>query len=226
MHIEVLVEDSSGKRLLEFLLPSLIGDYGNPHTYRIISYRGIGHIPKGLHSVSDPAKRILLDRLPGVLQGNARTPGIDATLIVVDSDRRNCADFLQELHGVLQRCNPAPTALFRLAIEEIEAWYFGDRSALLEAYPNAKSPILNAYIQDSICDTWERLADAIYPGGSAALKQAGWPLPGQIKHEWAERIGPLLQPDRNKSPSFKKFREGLQRLVNEGSDSVATDHAG
>jgi hypothetical protein len=31
-----------------------------------------------------------------------------------------------------------------------------------------------------------------YPGGSAAIKKAGWPLPGQVKHEWAERIGRIV----------------------------------
>ncbi|GHU13280.1 hypothetical protein AGMMS50225_23020 [Betaproteobacteria bacterium] len=72
---------------------------------------------------------------------------------------------------------------------------------------------MSRYIQDSACDTWELLADAIYPGGAAAIKRKGWPLPGQIKHEWAERIGPFLDPDRNLSPSFGKLRDGLRRLI-------------
>jgi hypothetical protein len=59
------------------------------------------------------------------------------------------------------------------------------------------------------------LADAVYPGGSVAIKKAGWPLPGQVKHQWAERIGPLLDPDSNGSPSFGKLRDGLRRLVAE-----------
>jgi hypothetical protein len=73
--------------------------------------------------------------------------------------------------------------------------------------------VLGRYIQDSACDTWELLADAIYPGGVAAVKKVGWPLPGQVKHEWAEKIGPLLDPDRNVSPSFCKFRDGIRRLI-------------
>ena len=103
--------------------------------------------------------------------------------------------------------------MFRLAIEEMEAWYFGDETALLKAYPKAKKDIINRYEQDSVCATWEVLADAVYPGGSAAVKKAGWPLPGQIKHEWAEKIGPLLSPDRNVSPSFGKLRDGLRQLI-------------
>jgi hypothetical protein len=103
--------------------------------------------------------------------------------------------------------------MFRLAIEEMEAWYLGDRPALLGAYPRAKAAVLNGYVQDSTCDTWETLADAVYAGGSAAIKKKGWPLPGQVKHEWAERIGPRMVLDRNVSPSFCKFRDGVRSLA-------------
>ena len=103
--------------------------------------------------------------------------------------------------------------MFRLAIEEIEAWYFGDRGALLAAYPKAKPDVLGRYVQDSICGTWELLADAVFKGGMAAIKKDGWPLSGQVKHEWAKKIGPFMNPDRNMSPSFRKFRDGLRRLA-------------
>ena len=213
MHIEILVEDSSGQTLLETLVPKILGAQGDPHTWRIHFYKGIGRIPKNLNAGGDPAKRILLDQLPKLLRGYGRTPGIDAVVVVLDSDRRDCVDFLAELKALAAGCNPAPNTLFRIAVEEMEAWYFGDRQALLSAYPRAKADVLNRYQQDSVCETWERLADAIYPGGSAAIKKAGWPLPGQVKHEWAEKIGPLLEPDQNISPSFGKLRDGLRRLA-------------
>lgn len=215
MHIEILVEDASGEKLLESLLPKLLGTPGEPHTWRVHAYKGIGRIPKNLHAGGDAAKRILLDQLPKLLRGYGKTPGIDAVVVVLDSDRRNCVDFLAELNALVAGCNPAPNTLFRIAIEEMEAWYFGDRQALTEAYPKAKVEALQRYQQDSVCGTWELLADAIYPGGSAAIKKVGWPLPGQVKHEWAEKIGPLLELDRNTSPSFGKLRDGLRRLVAE-----------
>lgn len=215
MHIEILVEDSSGEKLLEAVLPKLLGEYGDPHTWNMHSYKGIGRIPKNLKSGADAAKRILLDQLPRLLQGYGKTPGIDAVVVVLDTDKRNCVDFLAELKALAAGCNPAPNTLYRLAIEEVEAWYLGDRQALTDAYPRAKADVLNRYVQDSVCDTWELLADAIYPGGSAAIKKAGWPLPGQVKHEWAENIGPLLEPDRNVSPSFCRLRDGLRRLASE-----------
>lgn len=138
MHIEILVEDSSGERLLDCLLPQILGPQGEPHTWRVHPYKGIGRIPPGLKTTADPAKRVLLDQLPKILRGYGKTPGIDALL-----------------------------------------------------------------------------ADAIHPGGAVAVKKAGWPLPGQLKHEWAEKIGPEMNIEHNASPSFCKLREGLRRLIGE-----------
>lgn len=218
MHIEILVEDASGEKLLDALLPKFFGIQGDPHTWRVHGYKGIGRIPKNLNAGGDPAKRILLDQLPRLLSGYGKTPGIDAVVVVLDSDQQNCIDFLAELKALAANCKPASNTLFRIAIEEMEAWYFGDQKALTAAYPKVKVDVLHRYTQDSVCGTWELLADAIYPGGSATIKKAGWPLPGQVKHEWAERIGPLLDPDRNVSPSFGKLRDGLRRLVAEADN--------
>lgn len=213
MHIELLVEDSSGALLVETLLPRVIGPQGSPHSWRVHAYKGIGRLPKGLKGGSDPAKRALLDQLPRLLAGYGKTPGIDAVVVVLDSDERNCNEFLAELRSLLGRCDPAPDTLFRLAIEEMEAWYLGDRAALMAAYPRAKKDVLGRYKQDSVCGTWELIADAVHPGGAVAVKKAGWPLPGQLKHEWASRISPHMDVAANQSPSFCKFRDGLRRLA-------------
>jgi hypothetical protein len=213
MHIEVLVEDSSGEKLLAQLLPQILGEQGVLHTWRLKSYKGVGRIPHGLTAKADPAKRMLLDQLPRLLQGYGKTPGIDAVVVVVDTDRRDCKAFLQELKSLVANCNPAPRTLFRLAIEEMEAWYLGDRTALLKAFPRAKREVLDRYVQDSVCGTWELLADAVHAGGVAAIKNVGWPLPGQLKHEWAEKIGPFMSLHKNNSPSFGKLRDGLVKLI-------------
>jgi len=213
MHIEFLVEDTSGEKLLQLLIPQILGEQGDPHTWRLHAYKGIGRIPKGMTTIGDPAKRILLEQLPKLLRGYGKSPGIDAVVVVLDSDRRDCVDFLKELKNLASDCSPPANTLFRVAIEEMEAWYLGDRNAVLQAYPRAKKEVLQRYVQDSICGTWELLADAVYPGGSAAIKKEGWPLPGQVKHEWAETIGPFMSLTVNESPSFMKFRDGLLRLV-------------
>ncbi len=213
MHIEFVVEDTSGEKLLQLLIPQILGEQGEPHTWRLHAYRGIGRVPRGLTTTADPAKRILLDRLPRLLRGYGKTPGVDAVVVVLDSDRRDCSALLAELKSLVAHCTPCPNTLFRLAIEEMEAWYFGDNKAVLQAYPRARRDVLARYVQDSVCGTWELLADAVYPGGSAAIKKQGWPLPGQVKHEWAEMIGPFMSLAGNVSPSFNKFRDGLLQLV-------------
>jgi len=213
MHIEILVEDTSGGKLLESVLPKILGEQGEPHTWRVHSYKGIGRIPKNLKAGDDSRKRILLDQLPRLLRGYGNDPGTDAVLVVLDADRRNCVEFLTELKTLAAGCKPAPNTLFRIAIEEMEAWYFGDRQALIAAYPKAKGEVLRHYEQDSVCGTWELLADAIYPGGASVIKKIGWPESGRVKCEWAERIGPLLDLERNVSPSFGKLRDGLRRLI-------------
>lgn len=213
MHMEVLVEDGSGAKLIGTLLPKFIGPHGEPHTWRVHDYKGIGRLPRGLESRVDPAKATLLDRLPAILAAHGRSTGVDAVVVVVDSDQRNCRDFLAELNQVLKRCRPAPHTLFRLAIEETEAWLLGDLPALFAAYPRAKKDIVRRYRQDSVCGTWECLADAVHPGGATAIKGVGWPLPGQVKHEWVEQIAPRMDVERNMSPSFCKLRDGLRKLV-------------
>ncbi len=213
MHIEILTEDSSGQRLLEHLLPKVIGPHGQPHTWRLHAYRGIGRIPAGLSATSDPSKRILLTELPRLLRGYMNTPWVDAVVVVLDADHRDCVAFLAELTALAASCDASRLVMFRLAIEEIEAWYLGDRAALQHAYPKARMRVLDGYVQDSVCGTWEIMAEAMHAGGVHAVKRAGWPLPGQLKHEWAERIGPLLDPENNLSPSFGKFRDGVRRLA-------------
>lgn len=213
MHLEVLVEDASGKILLDCLLPKILGEQSENHTWRVHNYKGVGRLPRNLQTSSDPAKRILLEQLPRLLRGYGRTPGIDAVVVVVDNDKRDCAQFLSELANLLASCDPTPNTLFRLAIEEIEAWYFGDRQALLAAYPQIKIKVLDEYVQDSLCDTWEKLADAVHPGGRSAIEKIGWPKSGEVKCQWAQQIGPYMIVERNRSQSFRKFYDGLLQLT-------------
>ena len=217
MHFEILVEDASGKIALESILEKILGSNRQNYTYRIISYKGIGRIPKDLRGTVDPQKRILLDRLPKVLRGYGKSfqysPAAVVVVVVVDLDDKDCLLFKQKMLGILNACNPQPTTLFRIAIEEGEAWLLGDHNAVKSAYPRAKEQVLNAYVQDSICGTWEKLADAVYPGGSKKLEQLGWPHTGQAKCEWANSIAPHLDVESNQSKSFQVFRDGIRNLM-------------
>ena len=215
MHFEVLIEDQSGGIALDVLLEKILGENRKPHSWRLHSYKGVGRIPKNLRSVPDRKRRLLLEQLPSLLRGYGRSlqPGRACVVVVVDLDSRNCVTFKQDLLRVLNTCNPRPTTLFRIAIEECEAWLLGDPAAVKAAYPNVKDAVLNGYTQDSICGTWEVLADAVHPGGSTQLKRAGYPIAGRAKCEWARRITPLVDVNRNRSKSFQVFRDGVKRLA-------------
>ena len=214
MHFEFLVEDASGKIALSALVPKILKSNSGGHTFRIIAYRGIGKVPKGLRSGANVQARMLLDQLPRLLQGygQAQRNFPAAVVVVVDLDRRDRHAFDLEWTGVLNSCEPAPVTLFGVAIEEMEAWLLGDRAALLRAYSRAKPRVLAGYEQDAICDTWELLADAIHAGGAAALKKEGWPAPGRAKCAWATAVAPHMDVETNQSPSFQAFRDGVRGL--------------
>ena len=89
----------------------------------------------------------------------------------------------------------------------------GDRQALREAFPSLKEAVLESYTQDSICGTWERLADAVYKGGSQALARLNWHDRGREKCIWAEKIGPHMDIKSNLSPSFNYFVRKVKELT-------------
>ncbi len=216
MHFEILVEDQSGKRMLDILVPRIIGD---SHTFRVMGFRGIGRLPKGMKSNSEPRKRILLDQLPRLLRAYGQTfahyPAdyVATVFVVCDLDDRCLNAFRTDLLGLLHRCNPAPEAHFCIAVEEGEAWFLGDLNAIKSAYPNAKKLILKNYRNDSICGTWEMLADALYLGGSQALKAMGWKIVGREKSIWADQISPHMDIEQNDSASFCYFRDKMRSFI-------------
>ena len=219
MHFEVLVEDQSGKIALETIMCNILGQNHTKHSWNIFAFKGIGHIPKNLYSVPDPKKQTILDKLPAILRayGKGLPYDLASVVVIVDLDDRDCVDFKQELVAVLHACNPAPRTLFRIAIEEGEAWLLGDRPAVKLAYPSAKNSVLDDYSQDSICGTWETLADAVYSGGSISLKKHGYPDIGRVKCEWASTISAHVDVDSNQSPSFQVFRDGVRNLAAMGT---------
>lgn len=215
MHFEILVEDLSGKIALEIIIPKIIHE---PHTFKVHSYKGIGRIPPGLTKSSDSQKRILLNQLPKLIQGYGKTFASypsdysAAVIVICDLDNRCLKEFRRELLNCVERCEVKPKVFFCIAIEEGEAWYLGDIKAIKAAYYKAKDAILTSYTNDSICGTWEKLADAIYKGGSKSLSKQGYQVIGKEKAEWAKNISPHLDVENNQSPSFCYFRDKLKML--------------
>ena len=179
------------------------------------SFRGKGRLPDNLYEAPSPKNQQLLNNLPSLLRGLGRSleESTSAVVVVVDLDDDDCLKFKQDLLDVLNTCNPRPRTLFRIAIEESEAWLLGDRPAIRAAYPNARDAVLSAYAQDSICGTWEVLADAVHQGGAARLRQLGFPADGEAKCDWARNIAPRMNVDSNQSKSFQVFRDGVRNLA-------------
>jgi Domain of unknown function (DUF4276) len=215
MHFEILVEGQSDITALEPLLTKILGPYRQPHTWRIHKHRGIGRLPDDSAAKPNPKDPTLLHNLPSKLRayGKSLQDG-EAVVVLLDlDDRPDCNSFKQSLTNLLSDCNPAMKSLFRRAIEELEAWFLGDNTALTSAYPGANNIVLAGYIQDSQCGTWEKLADAVYPGGHAALKKQGQMQCLKQKRIWARDIAPNMDIENNISPSFQQFRDGLRNLA-------------
>ena len=224
MHFEILVEGQTENTALSSgILEQILGKYREPHTWKIHPHQGIGKLPDDLLATPNPKDRTLLHNLPDRLRGYSKRLAlgdysVSAVLVLVDLDNRpDCIAFKQTLVDILKVCEPPPNALFRIAIEELEAWFLGDVAAIRAAYPDAKLDILENYQQDSICGTWEWLAEAVHPGGLQALQNKGKRSPTVLaqKRQWAARITPHMDINQNVSPSFNAFKTGLEKLLHE-----------
>lgn len=212
MHFEILIEDSSGKEALTILMPKILSE---EHTFKIQAYKGIGHIPKSL-KIPDAKTTTLLTKLPRLINGYANSlKNYPAVLFIIcDLDNKKLKEFKAQLIDILNKCQNKPITEFCIAIEEGEAWLLGDIQAIKSAYPNAKDSILSSYKNDSVCGTWEILADAIYEGGSNKLSENGFQEIGKAKTEWAQKICPYMDINNNRSPSFNYFKDKLYEFMN------------
>ena len=128
MHIEFLLEERSAEVALEIILPKILPDD--------VSFKC--HVFEG--------KQDLLKNLPMRLNGYSRwIPDNWRIIVLIDKDRENCDKLKTQLENAAQiagldtKSNSLPIGEFkvvnRIAIEELEAWFFGDTTALREAYP-------------------------------------------------------------------------------------------
>lgn len=204
MRIEFLVEEPSAEAALVNLVPKIVGE---DICFKIHPYQG---------------KQDLLGKLTQRLRSYARWVPEDWRIVVlIDEDRKDCRALKRRLEqsardaGLHTRTMPGPGGRFRvlnrLAIEELEAWFFGDVEALVAAYPGVP-PTLDrkaAYRDpDAIRvhgGTCEALADV--------LKRAGYYRSGMPRIETARRISEQMMPDRNRSRSFQVFRDGLRHIA-------------
>ncbi len=222
MIIEFLVEDSSGADFLKVFMEKYILEKPEVNIeYTIHPYKGIGGFSRGPNAQNIKSKQLLCD-LPKRLKAlNVKLQGVEnaCIFVVLDNDARNTENFQQELDNLLAINSISIDSVFCIAIEEMEAWLLGDCHALQAAYPKLADRIaskLPNYQQDSICGTWEFLADILTKGGIGKFRKDN-PSAHDVgikKAEWAKNIGKHLDIRENKSPSFQHMLNALDQRRN------------
>ena len=94
----------------------------------------------------------------------------------------------------------------RIAVRELENWYFGDWPAVRAAYSRVPATPPKRYRvnpDSAVTKTSDELG--------RILRAAGVRV--RSKPAWAERIGPHLDPDRNTSPSFRTFVSAVREAA-------------
>ncbi len=189
----VFVEEYSMEAALEWLLPKLLGDI----EFQIIRFQ---------------CKDDLLKKSPDRLRGYASwLPANWRILVLVDRDDDDCVALKAELEsmaaaaGLLTKTAVGQERAFqvvnRIAIEELEAWFFGDWSAVKAAYPRVAATIsqkVGFRDPDAIAGgTWEAL--------ERVMMKAGYFSTGLRKLECARTVAQHMEPHRNTSRSFHAF---------------------
>ncbi len=211
MRIDALVEDKSGSVLIYHVLKAILKEVNLDCPLGVYPHRGIGHLPSAAELLTPPKPNEmgLLSQLPAKLRAYNKVygnrPGELLLILVMDADNREPGALFEHLQQVILRSSPAVATVVGVAIEELEAWLLGDPEALLKAYPEADRERLAAYQQDSVCGTWECLAEVLLGDRACDLVELGYPAVGRYKFRWAAAIAPGMQPAANQSPSFKRF---------------------
>jgi hypothetical protein len=135
--------------------------------------------------------------------------------VLVDRDNDDCVQLKRRLEQIAATCGlPTRTraranwqAANRIAIEELEAWYFGDWQAVRAAYPKAALSNKERHRDpDAIVGgTWELL--------ERVLQRGGYFKGGIRKLELARKIGVNFEPRRCSSRSFRNFYDVIMEAA-------------
>lgn len=195
-HVEILVEETSMEAVLRTVLPKILGRV----SFEVYPY---------------PGKAELLRRLPNRLSGYAEwLPETWRILVLVDRDDEDCRKLKSSLDDMARASGLAGRprhsghsrrVVNRLAIEELEAWYFGDWQAVCRAYPRVPSTVpTKARFRNP-----DAIAGGTWEAFEQLLQQAGYFVGGFRKIEAASHIAPHMEPIRNLSSSFQTLYSTL-----------------
>ncbi len=208
MFIKFFLEELSAEEVLKYLLPKILTDDVN---YEFHTFQG---------------RDEMLIELPKRLKGEQWIPNDWRIIVLIDEDRRDCHELKAYLEkvaheaGFVTKSSADPNEDFqvvnRIAIEELEAWFFGDVEALHMAYPkisrhlHTKAKYRNP---DAITGGTYEVLDRL-------LRQNNYYRKDERIHKptVAQNIARYMEPNRNKSKSFQMFVEGLKACV--GKDEL------
>lgn len=196
-HLVFLVEEPSMEAFLCASMPRLLPE---GRTFEVHAFQG---------------KSDLLGKLGARLSAYASWLPPDWRLVVIiDRDEDDCRTLKRDMENIAQgaglisrsRSSGGPWQLVnRIAVEELEAWYFGDWDAVCEGYPRVPAGIPHRQglrDPDSVAGgTWEAF--------ERVLKQSGYFRTGLAKIEAARTVGMHLVPERSRSDSFRTFHSAL-----------------
>ena len=200
MHIVFLLEEPSAEAFLQGVVGKLLPK-GTSWNFVVF---------QGKHN-------LLANIVPRLKAYRQWIPDDYRLVVLVDEDREDCLKLKAQLESAAfgaklpTKSRPRDgtfVVLNRIAIEELEAWFFGDAVALCAAFPGVpktiamKAPFRNP---DAIAGgTWEAL--------ERVLQKAGYFGGGLPKIEVARAMAKHMEPARNISTSFMQFAQGLAAL--------------
>jgi hypothetical protein len=202
MHIEFFLEESSCEAAIQNIAPRILSALDS---FAVHPHQG---------------KSDLLAKLPSRLRGYRYwLPEDWCVFVIVDLDNDNCEDLKRSLEETARASGLSTRShrqrggrievMNRIAIEELEAWFFGDVEAIRGAYPRVPESLgQRARFRDP---------DAIVGGTCEALERElqryGYFPGGLSKITAATEISRYMDPARNRSKSFQVFRDGLRELT-------------
>ena len=198
-HVEVLVEEPSAEAALRILLPRIL--------YKT-TFEIYGH----------SCKSELLQRLPDRLKGYASwLPSTWRIIAMVDRDDDDCRDLKRRLDAIAKKAGltvrsgseePQFSVVNRIAVEELEAWYFGDWAAVRKVYPRVNATVPS----QAKCRQPDAIKGGTWEAFERVLQSAGYFKTGLRKIEAARAIAKHMEPSRNTSPSFVALRAALTKM--------------
>ena len=151
---------------------------------QIVSFDGVGNLMKSL---------------PGQLRALACQENV-RVLILRDNDNGDCGNHKVALAKMVGNAGLTGRAKVRIVCQMLEAWFIGDHEALADS-GHLKKPIPKRLTR---CDP-DMLQD---PKGELKKLRRGY---GEIIG--AKAIAPKLDPDRNRSASFRNTIQAISDLA-------------